>query len=91
MDVFVESSGPITIEWHLNNEKLNFVEETSDSTQANKYDLDCIHSHLFSYNCFLVNNYYNAKDVGTYETVIRLKEYPDISLRLNISVIMPSI
>ena len=89
MDVFFESSGPITIEWHLNNEKLN-VDEELNSTQANKYVSDCIHSHLFSYNCFLVNDYYSQKDVGTYESVIRLKEYPEISLRLNVSAIMPS-
>ena len=89
MDVEFEASGPITIEWHLNNEKIN-VDKELNSTQANKYESKCIHKGLFHYNCFLSNDYYSATDVGLYEAVIRLKEYPEISLRLNASVIMPS-
>lgn len=90
LDAFFDASGPITIEWFLNKEKLNTKNYQASETAANKFETDCVHAGIFSYNCFLYIDFYNAKDVGVYEALIRLKEDPETVLRLNISVIMPS-
>lgn len=90
LDAFFEASGAITIDWFLNKEKINTKGPQVSDTEANKYDSKCVHSSVFSYNCFLFIDFYNTKDVGTYEAVIRLRDKPDTMLKLNISVIMPS-
>jgi hypothetical protein len=88
INIEFETSSSFYIDWFLNKQDLN-VEEGLSST-SNKYTSMCTHTNIFKYNCYLLIDNYNNKDVGDYSAVIKLKDNPNVSLKLNTVVIKPS-
>lgn len=97
VNLALDASGPFTVEWFLNKQKLNLDDSpivpsssTPSSNAKKKYIFECIHYDLFSHKCFLNIDFYNSKDSGELSALIKLNDDPEVTLRLNTPLIMLS-
>jgi hypothetical protein len=96
INIYFQSSGAFNLDWYLNKQKINtggkdIAEDANDNNEEqSKHSSHCIHSNIFDQECFLYIDYYNAKDTGSYEAVVTLKDNPSVHATMSVVVIMPS-
>lgn len=89
LDIFFEASGKFDLDWYFKGERIRLVEDTEDKPSM-KFISKCIHTGIFSYQCFLFINPYTNKDIGMYSAIVKLKSDPTVDIELKAHAILPS-
>ena len=94
INLLFEASSAFKLVWYRDKARIEVPEYISGKINVAPPDAklvtSCLKKSLHSYECFLQYLQFSDKDIGEHVAEISLLESPEKSIKLNVTVIMPS-